>query len=424
MPVSGSLGSGVAALRSFSRGLEVLGSNIANSSTVGYKGTRIEYGESFNNILQRSAAGSGSSSTANQVGTGVGVQTTQGVFTQGNVTDTGIPSDIAISGEGYFQVRDPADGSTYVTRAGNLRIDNNGYLVTQGGLRVQGLTGGGADFIANGTRLGDGESAPAIASAGVGVDIDAADGAVLDAIIVANGGSGYDPDNPPEVTIRGDGFGARATATVDATGVITGITVVDGGQDYTTFTVVISEPPGSDLSFTLSSNRLPLELGDVRIDLPNFSAAAGLGIFVNNLTDNIGTAAAGDALAQDAVEAQFPGIASYAINSDGQVQLLLETGDFFTVGQILMTDVADPQALVREGDNLYSGAQVAGIVVENGVPGEGGLGKLKQGALELSNVDLTEQFAELISTQRAFQAGSRIITTADTILQEVINLKR
>lgn len=424
MPVSGSLGSGVAALRSFSRGLEVLGSNIANSSTVGYKGTRIEYGESFNNILQRSAAGSGSSSTANQVGTGVGVQTTQGVFTQGNVTDTGIPSDIAISGEGYFQVRDPSDGSTYITRAGNLRIDNNGYLVTQGGLRIQGLTGGGADFIANGTRLGDGEAAPAIASAGVGVDIAAADGAVLDAIIVANGGSGYDPDNPPEVTIRGDGFGARATATVDATGVITGITVVDGGQDYTTFTVVISEPPGSDLSFTLSSNRLPLELGDVRIDLPNFSDAAGQGIFVNNLTDNIATAAAGDALAQDAVEAQFPGIASYAINSDGQVQLLLETGDFFTVGQVLMTDVADPQALVREGDNLYSGAQVAGILVENGVPGEGGLGKLKQGALELSNVDLTEQFAELISTQRAFQAGSRIITTADTILQEVINLKR
>src|SRR5690606_24097229 len=121
---------GVAALRSFSKGLEVLGSNIANSSTVGYKGSRIEYGESFNNILQRSAAGSGASSTANQVGTGVGVQTTQGIFTQGNVTDTGIPSGIAISGAGYLQVKDPTDGSTYITRAGNLRVDNAGYLVT------------------------------------------------------------------------------------------------------------------------------------------------------------------------------------------------------------------------------------------------------------------------------------------------------
>jgi flagellar hook protein FlgE len=126
----------------------------------------------------------------------------------------------------------------------------------------------------------------------------------------------------------------------------------------------------------------------------------------------------------DLLSPLFPGISAYAINSDGQVQLLLDTGDFFTVGQVLLTDVADPQALVREGDNLFSGAQVSGIVIENGVPSEAGLGKLKQGALELSNVDLTEQFAELISTQRAFQAGSRIITTADTILQEVINLKR
>ena len=419
MPISGSLGSGVAALRSFSKGLEVLGSNIANSSTVGYKGSRIEYGESFNNILQRSAAGSGSSSTANQIGTGVGVQTTQGVFTQGNVTDTGIPSDVAVSGSGYFQVRDPSDGSTYITRAGNLRIDNNGYLVTQGGLRIQGLVGGGATFIVTGSRLGDGVQAPAIPGVPA---TDITDGVITSAPTVTDGGSGYDDDNPPEVTIRGDGFGAKATATV-VDGVITGITITDGGQGYTNFTVVIDPPPGSDIDFTLSNTLDPSTYGDVKIELPNFTDVAGTADaigFTNATVDAI----TGNPIAQDNFEPLFPGIASYAINSDGQVQLLLDTGDYFTVGQVLLTDVKDPQALVREGDNLYSGAQVAGILVENGVPGEGGLGKLKQGALELSNVDLTEQFAELISTQRAFQAGSRIITTADTILQEVINLKR
>lgn len=424
MPVSGSLGSGVAALRSFSRGLEVLGSNIANSSTVGYKGTRIEYGESFNNILQRSAAGSGSSSTANQVGTGVGVQTTQGVFTQGNVTDTGIPTDVAISGAGYFQVRDPSDGSTYVTRAGNLRIDNAGYLVTQGGLRVQGLTGGTAGFIVTGGRIGDGETAATISSDDVGAGTLDADGQIQDdfaAIVAANGGTGYDDNNPPEVTIRGDGFGAKATATVVG-GVITAINIIDGGQGYDSYSVIIDAPPGSDIEFTLANTGDPAEFGDVKIELPNFGVD-GIDIVTNNNTDDA-TTAADDPFLQANLEGLFPGVASFAINSDGQVQLLLDTGDFFTVSQILMTDVADPQALVREGDNLYSGAQVAGILVENGVPGEGGLGKLKQGALELSNVDLTEQFAELISTQRAFQAGSRIITTADTILQEVINLKR
>src|SRR5690606_26180081 len=177
---------------------------------------------------------------------------------------------------------------------------------------------------------------------------------------------------------------------------------------------------GSDINFTMAASDAPDNFGDIKIELPQYDNANGL--VINNQTDDV--LGGGGQFAADAFADQFPGIASYAINSNGQVQLLLETGDFFTVGQILMTDVADPQALVREGDNLYSGARVAGIVVENGVPGERGLGKLKQGALELSNVDLTEQFAELISTQRAFQAGSRIITTADTILQEVINLKR
>ncbi len=417
MPLSGSLGSGVAALRSFSRGLEVLGSNIANSSTVGYKGTRIEYGESFNNILQRSAAGSGSSSSTNQVGTGVGVQTTQGVFTQGNVTDTGIPSDIAISGSGYLQVSDPSDGSSYITRAGNLRIDNNGYLVTQGGLRVQGLAGGTAQFIVTGGRLGDGVQAAALSSDDFVNPI--VGGIVQDGVVTITDGSGYDDNNPPEVTIRGDGFGAKATAIV-TNGIITGIDVVDGGQGYNTFTMVIGEPPGADIEFTLAQSTAPPNFGDVKIELPNF-AADGI-TFVNNTND--ATTAEDDPFLDADLEGLFPGIASYAVSADGQVQLLLDTGDFFTVGQLLLTDVKDPQALVREGDNLYSGAQVAGILVENGIPGEGGLGKLKQGALELSNVDLTEQFAELISTQRAFQAGSRIITTADTILQEVINLKR
>lgn len=434
MPVSGSLGAGVAALRSYSKGLEVLGSNIANSSTIGYKGTRIEYGESFNNILQRSAAGLGSSSTANQIGTGVGVQTTQGIFTQGNVTDTGIPSDLAISGAGYFQVRDPSDGSTFITRAGNFRIDSAGYLVTQGGLRVQGLTGGGANFIVTGSRLGNGTSAPSqpVAAANIvgGAVIGGIGGDPANEITYADLGAGYDPDNPPEVTIRGDGFGAKAVATVNPDGEITGITITEGGQGYTTAAVVFGPPPGSDIEFTLAGTFTPTTFGDVKVELPPFDTQNGTTAiaetneinFDNQTIDEL--SATNDPIDINQLRNEFPGIASFAINADGQVQLLLDSGDFFQVGQVLMTEVADPQALVREGDNLYSGAQVAGIIVENGVPGESGLGKLKQGSLELSNVDLTEQFAELISTQRAFQAGSRIITTADTILQEVINLKR
>ncbi len=414
MPISGQLGSGVAALKSFSRGLDVLGSNIANSSTVGYKGTRIEYGESFNNILQRSAASTGASSTASQVGTGVGVQTTQGIFTQGNLSNTGVPTDLGISGAGYFQVVDPIDGSTYITRAGNFRVDNQGYLVTQGGLRVQGLSGGEPNFIVTGSRLGDGT--PAAAQAVLPANI--VGGAITPATyaITPTIGAGYDPLNPPEVTIRGDGFGATATANVNAAGEIESYTISDGGQGYTAATLVFDEPPGSDINFTLSSSTEPAAFGDVRIQIPDLDAG--------NLNNQTIGAISGIAIPEADLLEQVPGLASFAVNGNGEVQLLLENGDFFTVGQVLLTDISDPQSLVREGDNLFSGAQVAGILVENGVPGQLGLGVLQQSSLELSNVDLTEQFAELISTQRAFQAGSRIITTADTILQEVINLKR
>ena len=418
MALSGSLGAGVAALKSFSKGLEVIGNNIANSSTVGYKGQRIEYGESFNNILQRSSTAGGASSSASQIGSGVNVVTTQGLFNQGTLTNTGLATDVGISGEGYFRVVDPNDGSTFITRAGNFRVDSLGYLVTQSGLRVQGLTGGTATFIATGTRLGNGEQAPAVVVDPVSIVAGEIQNTIL--VPLGGGGTGYDPANPPEITIQGDGFGARATAVVSAAGVVTGITVTNGGRGYTSASIIIGKPPGSDIAFSLQEQNLPDTYGDVRISMPDLNVADGIQ-FNNNTDDALNP---GNPFANELLVEHFPGLQSFAVSSTGDVQLLLDNGDYFTVGQVLMTNVADPQALIREGDNLYSGAAVAGITIENGVPGTAGLGTLQQGSLELSNVDMTEEFAELISVQRAFQAGSRIITTADTILQEVINLKR
>ncbi|MDD4350270.1 MAG: flagellar hook-basal body complex protein [Opitutales bacterium] len=421
MALSGSLGAGVAALKSFSKGLEVIGNNIANSSTVGYKGQRIEYGESFNNILQRSSTAGGASSSASQIGSGVNVVTTQGLFNQGTLTNTGLATDVGISGEGYFRVVDPNDGSTFITRAGNFRVDSLGYLVTQSGLRVQGLTGGTATFIATGTRLGTGEQAPAVVVEPASIT-DGEINAVLPIVVpIGSGGSGYDADNPPEITIQGDGFGARATADVDPdTGAVIAIKILNGGRGYTSASIIIGKPPGSDIAFSLQEQNLPDTYGDVRISMPDLNVADGIQ-FNNNTDDALNP---GNPFANELLVEHFPGLQSFAVSSTGDVQLLLDNGDYFTVGQVLMTNVADPQALIREGDNLYSGAAVAGITIENGVPGTAGLGTLQQGSLELSNVDMTEEFAELISVQRAFQAGSRIITTADTILQEVINLKR
>ena len=117
-------------------------------------------------------------------------------------------------------------------------------------------------------------------------------------------------------------------------------------------------------------------------------------------------------------------VASYAIDQTGKINVRLSDGTEFVRGQVLLQNFTDPQVLVKEGDNLYSGLSSAGPLATPASPGSSGLGKVESGALELSNVDLANEFASLITTQRAFQANARIITTSDEMLQELLTLKR
>ena len=140
MSLIGTLGSGVSALRTFMKGLEVIGNNIANVNTTGYKSGEAKYSDSFSNILQRSSPATGTSSNTQGVAVGTGVRLS-GIstnFTQGALQTTGQGTDLGISGNGFFIVKNPTDGAEYATRAGDFRIDSNGYLVTARGFHVQG----------------------------------------------------------------------------------------------------------------------------------------------------------------------------------------------------------------------------------------------------------------------------------------------
>ena len=146
MSLLGTLNTGVSALRSFSKGLEVVGNNIANVNTAGFKTSRATFSDSFSNTV-RSAVPSASSVVAlssTQVGTGVKLNAVAGKFTQGALNATGVITDLGISGSGFFRVVNPTDDAQYVTRAGGFRLDYEGNLVTGQGYRVQGLTGGAA----------------------------------------------------------------------------------------------------------------------------------------------------------------------------------------------------------------------------------------------------------------------------------------
>lgn len=280
-----SLTSGISGMQQFQQQLDVIGNNISNVNTTGYKSGRVDFEDAFSQTLQPSSPGNGTNSTTSsiQVGSGVALGAIRNQYTQGAINRTGVQTDLAINGDGFFIVKDPVSGSEFATRSGDFRIDQNGFLVTSGGFRVQGY---------------------------------------------------------------------------------------------------------SDESLST--------IGDIQIDMG---------------TPPVATTAT---------------LAAYSFNDTGTITVRLSDNQEYTRGQILLQNFRDPQALMKEGANLYSGLAIAGPLA-GGTPqaaGTNGLGKIQSGALEMSNVDLASEFASMITTQRAFQASARVITTSDEILQELVNLKR
>jgi flagellar hook protein FlgE len=266
MAISNSLNSGVTAVKAFGKGLEVIGDNIANVNTTGFKGSRVTYQDSFSQTFQQ-ASPSPDNAPSIQIGSGTSVASISQQFTQGVLSTTGGPTDLGISGKGFFEVSDPVTpANKFYTRAGDFRLDDQGFLVTNRGLKV---------------------------------------------------------------------------------------------SDVANAAIQITTPET---------------------------------------------------------------IASIKVNKDGKIEVARTTGSVDTTKpQIGLFSFANPNGLKREGDNLLSNlAAAAGV----NPPPLDTTSDIIQGTLELSNVDLTKEFSDLIVAQRSFQAGSRIITVSDSVLEEVVNLKR
>ena len=292
MSLIGTLTSGVSAMRAFTKDLEIIGNNISNVNTVGYKGSSVSFADSFSNTMRSSAPSTATSSSqaATQVGTGVSISQISTNFTQGALSTTGLNTDLGISGNGFFLVKNPSDNQTFATRAGNFRIDDKGFLVTYQGYRVQGATGGAA-----------------------------------------------------------------------------------------------GTPPTAPSTF-----------GDIKLGTPPVNSA----------------------------------LSSFSISSAGNLTEFYSDGTSVTTNQVLLQNYSDVSALMKQGDNLFTGFSAAGIIgpaiptPAANAPAGTGLGSIQSGTLELANVDLTDQFANMITAQRSFQASSRLITVSDSVLEDVVNLKR
>jgi flagellar hook protein FlgE len=408
MGILTSLFSAVSGLNSYGNAMSVIGNNIANVGTVGFKSSRASFAD-----LVSASLGGGSS--AAQVGLGVFLNDVQTSFSQGSLTSTGNTLDLAIDGTGFFQLRDNAGVSSY-SRAGNFEVNNLGQVVDPSGRFLQGYqtsaTGVVLGTVGNITLSTATVAPQATSTAGVVANLDSTAAVPATAFDVtdpttynfSNGMAFYDSLGTQHQLrlyyvktstantwnlysqVDGGAATARTDLAFNASGVLTG-----GGAQ--TFSLTIAGGATTPQSVAM-----------------DFSAMTQFGA-TSNLTDQN----------QDGFTSGS--FQSLSIDPAGRVVAQFTNGQTRTLAQIVLNRFSNPNGLVRAGENAFaetvdSGAPLAGAPTNNG------LGRLISQTIEQSNVDLGKEFVDMIITQRAFQANSRAITTSDEMLQELVNLKR
>lgn len=427
MSVWTSLYTGSSGLNAHSKALNVVGDNIANVSTVGYKSSSAR----FNDVLGKRTLGGQS------LGAGVEMGNVVQQFGQGTFVHSGGSLDFAISGDGFFAMQGELDGvqGEYYTRDGRFTTDNEGFMVNQHGLRVQGY-----DLDPNGEVVGAtgdislGQTVPPTPTNEVNFQLN------LDAGEIPTGP--FDPLDPgntsnfsTSVTVYDSlGDSHRVDLYFENTGAGTWDwhAMVDGGELTGGTEGVATEIADGSLGFTTDG---ALDTEVLNASSADFVGATGSQVvnfeFGDAITTDGGTGLTGstqyassstvEALDQDGMG---PGeLIDVMTAEDGTVTGVYTNGQTQPLARVAIAMFQAPGSLFRASDQLWSATRESGQVVM-GEAGTGGRGAVSQGSLEGSNVDLGAELVTLIAYQRAFQANARTISTADEMLSEIANLKR
>ena len=407
---------GVSGLTSNQRKLDVIASNIANSNTTGYRGARVLFQDLFSQTLigPRSAVGSFGGSNPAQVGLGVRLATIDLNFNQGTLLTTGVNSDLAIQGDGFFVLSD-GTGNVY-SRDGSFSINTNGALIDPAtGLKVQGFMADANGLIDTNALLSDiviPVGGVSIVLATTTVDLQGnvdSDSAALDFV---------------ERTFRVfDSLGTERDITVTFTKSVT-----TNEWDWVASTLdpdVAGVAGAGTIVFDANGQITAGGIGNVSVSFLAGLPAAPVDPFVFDLdfTGVSQLAAESDVVAAN--QNGFPRglLEAFNIGNDGIVNGIFTNGLTQVIGQVAMAKFANNGGLLRVGDNLFRDSPGTGDP-QIGLASTGGRGSISGGVLEGSNVDLGLEFSNMIITQRAFQANARTITAADTLLQETVNLVR
>ncbi|TFB83827.1 flagellar hook protein FlgE [Cryobacterium algoricola] len=395
-----SLYSGISGLRAHQTMLDVTANNIANVNTTAFKSSSAQ----FQDTLSQLTHGAGSPQTVvggtnpAQVGLGVQVAGISTNFAQGSTQSTGRATDMMISGDGFFVTQ--LAGQTLYSRAGAFDFDAQGRLVSPSGALVQGWNADAAGTVNQGGALGTitlplTTIQPPLASA--------------KATVTGN----LPADAAPDATV------VREFTAYDKTGaaIQVSLTFKNTAAIGVAPTWSVSSPSSTDtplLTFaggvmTSTPNKFTATVNgvDIDVDLSTISGAAKLSVLTATSTDGH---AAGS-------------LTSFTLGADGTLTGLFSNGKQQSIGRIALATFTNPGGLEKAGSSEYRSTTNSGTAVL-GAAGSAGMGTLTSGSLEMSNVDLSQEFTNLIVAQRGFQANARIITTSDEVLTELTNLKR
>ena len=410
----GSLFAGISGLNANATAMTVIGDNIANVNTTAFKSNR----SSFANVLSQSLGGS----TGNDIGRGVEFWGTSPLWNQGSLENTGSATDLAINGKGFFIVNDPS-GSSFYTRAGLFTLDEQGRMVNPDGLIVQGYEIDDSGNLGNLTDVsipGDRVSPPE-ATQHFTFDIN------LDA-----GAAAGDTFSTSQSVYDSLGNAIPLTLTFTKQAAPPGTWIVAGTVPLPNGTApngAVAFTGGTTFTFDTSGN-LTLPAGNLTLDVAMANGAAPMSFTWDLLDaanaplgDITGYASTSNTTFQYQDGYASGVLRSISVDESGVVAAAYSNGQLIPVFQVAMADFPAYEGLTKLGKNLYAESLSSGQPLP-GVAGDGRLGSITPMAIEMSNVDLAQEFVKMITTQRAFQANSRVITTSDEILAELINLKR
>jgi flagellar hook protein FlgE len=399
--------------------MDVVGNNIANVNTVGFKSSSVIFQDTLSQLLRGASAGTNDSTTQAgvnpaQVGLGVNIGGIDLVLTQGASQLTGRATDVAVQGDGFFIVNQ--GGESLYTRAGSFTFDSNGFLTNPSGAVVQGW-------------LADATTGQVVTNAPI-ADIKLPVGQVIAPVATTS------------VTLGGN---LSSTATTTDPPISTAIEVIDslGAKQRVTFdfaktganawSMTAYDPAGTAIGSPVAMTFDPANGALLTPATPpsfTFTPAGGaaaltfavdMGAGSPTGMTQFGSSSTATALSQNGEQTGY--LRSFAIADDGSISGVFSNGANKILGKLALAAFNNPAGLMKAGGSLYRSSAASGEA-RSGIAGTAGRGSLAAGTLEMSNVDLAQEFTNLIIAQRGFQANSKIISASDEMLQDLVNLKR